>query len=99
MEDEILAMSVHGDPTRKQIEDFKAVTQSYAENGLSSLDVVQEYNKTIEWHAKNGLNAGQKKLFEKTMRSVRNGKLSNTFFAYGPGGSGKTTTYKMLIYT
>ena len=33
------------------------------------------------------------------MRSVRNGKLSNTFFAYGPGGSGKTTTYKMLIYT
>ena len=99
MEDEILAMSMLGDPTRKQIEDFNAVTRAYAENGSSSVDVVQKYNKTIEWHAKNGLNVGQKKLFKKIMRSVRNGKLSNTFFAYGPGGSGKTTTYKMLIYT
>ena len=44
MEDEILAMSMHGDPTRKQIEDFKAVNQAYAENGLSSLNVVQNYN-------------------------------------------------------
>ena len=33
MEDEILAMSMQGDPTRKQIEDFKAMTQAYAENG------------------------------------------------------------------